>query len=90
MFSMTPDQEEHLEFIQDEFADLVEDKYRKGQKEHGGNLWEKEGLLDMAIDEAIDQVVYLLTLKQQFEEAQTDDDSSSRPQPPDGRRFLQG
>jgi len=42
-------------------------KYVTGQKEHGGNLWEKEGLLDMAIDEAIDQVIYLLTLKKQLE-----------------------
>jgi hypothetical protein len=27
----------------------------------------KPGLLDMAIDEAIDQVVYLLTLKEQLD-----------------------
>jgi hypothetical protein len=42
-------------------------KYEKGQREHGGNLWQKDGLLDEAINEAIDQVVCLITLKQQLE-----------------------
>ena len=65
---MTDEQEEHLEFIQDEFVDLVEDKYRKGQAEHGGNLFDMPtlDLVNNAIDEAIDQVVYLLTLKQKL------------------------
>lgn len=58
--------EEHLQQIKDDFTKLVDIKYRSGQKEHGGNLWEKEGLIDMAIDEAIDQVVYLITLKNQL------------------------
>ena len=58
---------DHLDGLIDDFIDLCTEKYIKGQKEHGGRLWEEEGLLDMAIDEAIDQVVYLLTLKQQLE-----------------------
>lgn len=41
-------------------------KYLRGQAEHGGQLWQKSGLLDMAIDEAIDQVIYLLTLREQL------------------------
>ncbi len=43
----------------------MRDKYEIGQKEHGGNLWEKDTLflVDQAIDEAIDQVVYLTTLR---------------------------
>ena len=44
---------------------MVDHKYRKGQAEHGGQLWLNPSLLDNAIDEAIDQVVYLLTLKEQ-------------------------
>ena len=65
---MTPKQEAHLEFLKQAFASLVDPKYRKGQKEHGGNLWQmgNEKLLDCAIEEAIDQVVYLLTLKAQL------------------------
>ena len=62
---MNHDNESHLSEIKKEFAELVTEKYRKGAIEHGGYLWLKNGLLDMAIDEAIDQVVYLLTLRQQ-------------------------
>ena len=64
---MTP--EEHKDGIIRRLSVLVDKKYTQGQQEHGGFLWKKRGLIDMAIDEAIDQVVYLLTLKQQLEEA---------------------
>jgi hypothetical protein len=65
---MTREQEKHLLDIKLAFNVLVDAKYRKGQKEHGGNLIEMdlEKLLDCAIDEAIDQVVYLLTMKQKI------------------------
>ena len=65
---MTDEHSHHLHKIGVEFIQLLNDKYAKGVKEHGGKLWEKKGLIDMAIDEAIDQVVYLMTLKQQLEE----------------------
>lgn len=63
---MTPEQEFHLAKIQDLAINKIEIKYRRGQLEHGGNLWEKgdEFLLNAAIEEAIDQVVYLLTLRE--------------------------
>jgi hypothetical protein len=65
---MTPAQEEHLRDIKESFSNLVDVKYRKGQAEHGGDLFKLTPikLLDAAIDEAIDQVVYLLTLKEQI------------------------
>lgn len=59
--------DQHLLKIMTDFVRLASDKYQKGQAEHGGSLWEKKGLIDMAIDEAIDQVIYLFTLKQQIE-----------------------
>lgn len=57
--------ENHLQLIKNEFERLVDLKYREGQHKHGGILNEKsvEFLIDAAIDEAIDQVVYLITLK---------------------------
>ena len=64
---MTTQQNEHLAKIKTDFIQLVTEKYKKGQAQHGGNLWNKKGLIDMAISEAIDQVVYLLTLKDQIE-----------------------
>ena len=62
---MTPEQEDHLNVIKSAFKFLVDTKYRKGQKEHGENLFDKTPiqLVDNAIDEAIDQVVYLITLR---------------------------
>lgn len=63
---MTMKHEDHLDELINQFVDLVSEKYVKGVEQHGGKLWLKKGLIDMAIDEAIDQVVYLLTLKQQI------------------------
>ena len=61
---MTPEQEAHLQAIKARFNIETDKKYRAGQAEHGGNLWEKtdEFLLYAAIEEAIDQVTYLVTL----------------------------
>jgi len=65
---MEPHQEAHLTRIKEEFLVLVDAKYRKGQAEHGGNLQEKplQDLTDLAVAEAVDQVVYLLTLREQL------------------------
>jgi hypothetical protein len=66
---MSPEQEQHLKLIIGTFSKSMDAKYRKGQQEHGGDLWRKKGLIDMAIEEALDQVCYLVTLKRQLEEA---------------------
>lgn len=68
MGQMTQAHEEHLGKLLEEIMIRVDEKYRIGQIEHGGKLWEKEGLLDEAINEAVDQLVYLLTLKEQLSE----------------------
>ena len=62
---MTPEQEAHLKRIKANFISKVDMKYRAGQKEHGGDLMHANvvALIDMAISEAIDQVVYLETLR---------------------------
>jgi len=62
---MTPEQEEHLEDIKIDFLQQVDAKYRKGQIEHGGNLWKKPGVLEMLMDECVDFFVYAYVLKQQ-------------------------
>lgn len=68
---MTEAQERHLHEIKTEFVRLVDSKYRKGQAEHGGDLFKLSDLklIECAIDEAIDQVVYLLTLRQNMIDA---------------------
>lgn len=62
---MTPNQEVHLASIIKRFGEKCSKKYRAGQAEHGGDMWDMSAmaLVDNAINEAIDQVVYLLTLK---------------------------
>lgn len=47
-----------------EFVGKAESKYREGQAEHEGNLWEKDGLLEEASKEVIDQMFYLAALRQ--------------------------
>lgn len=65
--AMSEDHEAHLNRIKDAFRKDVDAKYRKGQAEHGGKLWLKQGMLDHAIEEAIDLYVYLATLREQRE-----------------------
>ncbi len=69
---MTDAQEKHLARVKDRFSFLVDLKYRRGADEHAG---EYDGellrmpplrILDHAIDEAIDQVVYLLSLREKL------------------------
>ena len=64
----------HRESIVSLAAELIHAKYTAGAIEHDTNLKEDttvDQLLDFAIEEAIDQVVYLLTMKQKREEDET-------------------
>lgn len=62
---MTPDHEAHLQRLKDAITRDIDAKYRKGQAEHGGNLWRKPGMLENAIEEVLDLATYLYTLKEQ-------------------------
>lgn len=63
----TDSDHQHIAHIRREFDDMMEQKYIGGILEHGGHLWEKpvdrEALL-----ESIDQVVYLITLRDQIDQ----------------------
>lgn len=65
---MTKEQEKHLSKIIATFVLLADKKYRAGQAEHGSNLFDMatEMLIDEALNEAIDQFVYLTTLKEKL------------------------
>ena len=62
---MSPEQEAHLAQIKEAFAHHVEWKYRRGQAEHCGDLFAHQelALIDMALDEIVDQYVYLQALR---------------------------
>ncbi len=70
---MTRNQEAHLTRVKAAFVQLVDAKYRQGAAEHDGELLHLAALriLDHAIAEAIDQVVYLLSLKEKLIEGLT-------------------
>ena len=70
---MTEESESHLAFLKKEIADLVEIKYTLGAQEHGGDLTDMPvgKLIDEAIQENIDSLVYLLTAKQKLNEFKT-------------------
>lgn len=59
---------EHISRIQNEFVELVDMKYKLGIREHGGHLWEKP-LDTESLMEAVDQVTYLITLRDQITKA---------------------
>ena len=63
-------QEEHISRLVSQASLRMFNKYRAGAKEHGGTLEDMfiGDLLNNAIDEAIDQVIYLLTLKEKMDE----------------------
>lgn len=65
---MTDEQKEHVGSIILDFSRKAQAKYEAGVKEHGGNLWEVPtlDLIEYAMEEAIDEYVYLYTLKQQI------------------------
>ena len=63
---MTDAQEQHLEDVEDRFCLRLDDKYRAGQAEHGGNVWAKPGMLRQIQNEQTDQVVYLDVLEHQL------------------------
>lgn len=66
--NMTPEREAHLEHINGTVATMLANKYRKGQAEHGGSLYDLPTvvLVDNAIEEAIDQLTYLLTIREKL------------------------
>jgi hypothetical protein len=60
---MNPQQETHLREIKQVISEQLEFKYRKGQQEHGGNLWERN-CVEEAYKEATDLVTYLHTARE--------------------------
>ena len=62
---MEPEHQAHVERILNAVNAELRTKYARGQEEHGGRMWEKSGMLEHAIEEAIDLVVYLYTLREQ-------------------------
>jgi hypothetical protein len=65
---MTDSQVDHARALSKEASKRVFAKYEKGALEHGTNLWEKGALelTDLAIEEAVDQLTYLLTLREKL------------------------
>ncbi len=63
---MTPKHEAHLAHLLKLGGELLDQKYRAGNAKHGGFLPTKPDLIDEAIHEALDQFVYLDTLRDQI------------------------
>jgi hypothetical protein len=64
---LAPENRAHLDRLLTRIGNDLSQKYRNGQREHGGNLWEKPGMLECAIEEALDLLTYLYTLLEQRE-----------------------
>lgn len=61
-------QRNHVHDIKKEFGELLDKKYEQGAAEHGGYIWDQTflQLLDNALQEAVDSVVYLQTLREKY------------------------
>ena len=64
---MGEQQEAHLASILSETDRLLDAKYRAGQEEHGGYLASKPQAANL-VEEALDQGVYAVTLRDQHRE----------------------
>lgn len=58
---MDEEHERHLQLMKDTFCEKLDTSYRNGKNKHGGHLWEKEGLMDEALNGIINGFVYMLT-----------------------------
>lgn len=63
---MTKDQEEHLELNVEDTVRRMKQKYHAGQVEHGGDLWNKKGMLTNIENEVADLNNYIPTLRGQL------------------------
>jgi hypothetical protein len=61
-------QEDHIDEIICKFEEEAYKKYKKGSREHGGNLWEKADIINMIKEEALDLYIYACTLEDQIKE----------------------
>ena len=66
---MTVEHERHLHYIKERISPLITAKYRKGQAQHGGRLWEDRNVFSDALEEVGDLVSYIITLEQKLESA---------------------
>lgn len=68
MQGLSEEQREHKAFIIDKASRRIDAKYTLGAIQHQGLLSDKsiDWLIENAIAEAIDQVVYLLTLREKL------------------------
>lgn len=64
---MTDEQKRHVAGVINATAAEILEKYERGQREHGGNLWRKPQAANL-VEEALDQVVYAMTLRGQHRE----------------------
>jgi hypothetical protein len=68
---MTEAHEAHLARIKAKLTGDIDAKYRAGQLEHGGEIWNKPGMLEHAYAEVLDLAVYILTLMEQRDRGRT-------------------
>ena len=65
--SMSVDHEHHLARIKSRMIQLLDAKYRIGQKEHNSNLWQDK-IMPMMLEEIIDLGSYGLTMEEHISE----------------------
>lgn len=62
---LEPGPRAHLDRLLSRIGGDLAAKYAAGQRDHGGHLWQKPGMLEAAIEEGLDSLIYLYTLLEQ-------------------------
>ncbi len=62
---MSREHEAHLGRVKRRIVERIDAKYRAGQRQHGGRLWEKP-VLEELLDEIADLAVYAETLREKL------------------------
>jgi hypothetical protein len=65
---MSPQQQNHLQAIVADQEHKLLYKYPKGQKENGGDLWDKPGMMENVEEEITDLITYKYTLRMQLQQ----------------------
>ena len=66
---MSEEHERHLHYIKERISHLLTARYRQGQAQHGGRLWEDRNVFSDALEEVVDLVSYMITLETKLESA---------------------
>jgi len=82
--------EEHATYVGEVVSAEMRQKYLAGQREHGGQIWQKPRMVEHAIEEMLDLGVYLVVMRDQLQALAADMDATGQTVWASRVRFILG